>query len=476
MPAHPKNDPKNPSTKNNIVAVCDLDRTLIKEDLLKQALKKTLDNPKHWIEVIKRIRNPKALKLWLSEATNIDPPPPNQRALEWLAHQKALGRKTALVSGSPQKWAENISKYYNIHFDIIKGTSEETENLTGKNKKKWLDENIQSYAYLGDSKEDIPIWESAQETYFIGTKTQARKLRKFWDGILEEENPEKWKEILKCLRPHQWIKNTLIALPTLAAHQYLQPPTLWATLLAILSFCLISSTGYIINDLLDQKTDQTIKEKSLRPIARGTINKKEAIILTSICLITGIFTSLFIHPKFLLAVLLYLLCSFLYTFYIKRIPILDITFLSCLYTLRILAGGIATQIPVSFWLLATSIFFFLSLSCNKRITELRRYGTRGNRGYTKRDILLLTNIGITSALTATAMLALYTQTGAEKIYALPQLTWSLPILCLVWSMLFWRKSYKENSPTDPVIQALKMKETWIIAILGITTLLLAKHL
>ncbi len=174
---------------------------------------------------------------------------------------------------------------------------------------------------------------------------------------------------LKAIRIHQWVKNFLVFIPMLASHQ-ITIQNINNSFLAFIAFCIIASSGYIINDLLDLKADRSHPYNKLRPFASGALSIKHGLIIFFILCFFGFTLSFLISVNFLFLILSYWILSLLYSFIFKKKIIIDIFTLGILYTLRIFGGSFATEIEMSLWLFAFSIFLFLSLAAVKRLSEL----------------------------------------------------------------------------------------------------------
>ncbi len=177
--------------------------------------------------------------------------------------------------------------------------------------------------------------------------------------------------MLHLLRPRHWVKNILVLVPLLLAHQWGNLDVTKKALLAVVCFCLTASAGYIINDLLDVEADRKHATKRLRPLVAGKVSARAAIALACglVVLVVALLPWLSIH--FRISLLVYFCVTLIYSFYLKRKVLFDICTLAGLYTIRVLAGGAATGIPISQWTLAFAMFCFLGLAAVKRYAELQ---------------------------------------------------------------------------------------------------------
>ena len=216
---------------------------------------------------------------------------------------------------------------------------------------------------------------------------------------------------MKALRPHQWLKNILVFLPILAAQNFSLHAIL-ASMLAFAAFSLVSSAGYMLNDLMDLRADRAHPRKSARPLASGRLPIAHGTAMVPALLVVGLTLAALANWQTCGVIALYFGMTTLYSVQLKQLAIADIGTLAALYTMRIIAGGLATGIEPSVWLLAFSIFFFFSLAAVKRQAELVDLGGRGiptarRRGYNVDDLPMVSQITITSGYVSVMVLALY---------------------------------------------------------------------
>lgn len=263
---------------------------------------------------------------------------------------------------------------------------------------------------------------------------------------------------LRLMRPHQWLKNLLLFVPMIAAHEL----TLQAgghALLAFAAFCLIASSTYILNDLLDLSSDRAHPRKRNRPLASGAVSLLQGTLMMPALALGGVSLALLSGPKLLGMLVLYFLATTVYSFKLKRIIVIDICMLSVLYTLRILAGSVAAEVPCSVWLLAFSIFFFFSLAAVKRQAELVDGIASGlislhGRGYRATDLPVVGNIVTASGMVSVMVLALYTNSDPViHLYKRPEMLWGICLVLLFWNSRVAILTQRGEMHDDPLVFA-----------------------
>jgi 4-hydroxybenzoate polyprenyltransferase len=176
--------------------------------------------------------------------------------------------------------------------------------------------------------------------------------------------------VLKLLRPRQWIKNfALFAAPTFGGLLF-GVDYFVSLCLAFIAFCFLSSSTYIINDLIDVKKDQQHPFKKSRPIAAGEVSPSEAMVVFAVVIVSAMFIANILGGAFFFWCVLYLAIQFLYSFVFKSIEIFDIFFIAAGYILRVLAGEAIVGYHLSVWLLLTTVSLSLFLAIGKRRSEL----------------------------------------------------------------------------------------------------------
>jgi 4-hydroxybenzoate polyprenyltransferase len=263
-------------------------------------------------------------------------------------------------------------------------------------------------------------------------------------------------QLIRAMRPRQWLKNTLIFIPIVAAHS--SAPALWGgAIIAFLSFCLCASSAYLLNDVLDVQHDRLHPRKKLRPIAAGLISRERALLCSAILGMLGFVIAGRGGLSLLQVVCFYFVLTVFYSIHLKKMLLIDVAVLAGLYTVRMVGGATATGIQLSFWLLSFSFFLFLSLALLKRHNELLRLNAEQEssvpgRGYIPSDSMPVAMFGIGSGLIAALLLLLYYNSGSvAKLYptALP-LLFIVPLF-FIWLARLWLLSFRMQIEEDPLL-------------------------
>jgi 4-hydroxybenzoate polyprenyltransferase len=178
------------------------------------------------------------------------------------------------------------------------------------------------------------------------------------------------KEYLKLIRIPQWIKNFFVFVPLLFSLHLFDKNYFILSLKAFVVFSLASSFVYVINDIIDIEADRAHPKKKNRPLASGRIKKSSAIILAIILLLVVLSSYFFFNFHFVLFLYSFLILNILYSFFFKHIVILDIFSIAAGFSIRVLAGAAVIDVPVSSWLILTTMFISLFLGVMKRHSEL----------------------------------------------------------------------------------------------------------
>jgi 4-hydroxybenzoate polyprenyltransferase len=249
---------------------------------------------------------------------------------------------------------------------------------------------------------------------------------------------------------------------------------------AFMAFNFCASSVYLINDLLDIDSDRRHPRKAQRPLASGALSIKNGVILAIASASVSLALAItLVNSNFILWLSIYFLTTFAYTSILKKIAIVDCLTLSALYTLRIIAGAATIIIPLSFWLLAFSLFIFFSLALAKRYTELlidpssiskKIYG----RGYFTSDAPYILILGLSASFASVLVLALYLNSDKVlKLYQTPEFAFGAIPPMLFWLSYIWLKAFRGELDDDPIVFAARNKTSWITLALIIFFLTLA---
>jgi 4-hydroxybenzoate polyprenyltransferase len=266
----------------------------------------------------------------------------------------------------------------------------------------------------------------------------------------------------------------------LLAHELLALDRILALLVAFVAFSACASAIYVLNDLADLEADRRHPTKHRRSFASGALPLTYGPVLLCLLLLLAFGLSLTLLPREFAGLLaMYLALNLLYSSWLKRKVMADVLLLAGLHTLRLLAGGAAVTVAITEWLLAFSMFFFLSLAFAKRYAELslvaRANGTEARgRGYQVCDLSLLQTLGPISGYLAVLVLALYINSvHVHTLYSNPALLWLVCPLLLYWISRVWFCAVRGKLGDDPVIYAIKDRVSLGLGVFTLALLSLA---
>lgn len=186
------------------------------------------------------------------------------------------------------------------------------------------------------------------------------------------------KPILRALRVDNYIKNTVILLPGVFGAKIFQSSIIGYTLLSIVLFSLLSSGIYLINDLADQKEDRIHPKKRFRPVASGEVSLSLAITASLFLLSTASIGAYLWLPKAALQLFVaYIALNFFYTFFLKKIVLIEFFTIAIFFELRLFLGGIIADTPPSHWLILTTFFLAVLIALGKRRDDLLHFEQTG---------------------------------------------------------------------------------------------------
>lgn len=466
----------------SVPLVIDLDGTLIRSDLLlESALLFLRAHPLAVFKLVLWLLQGKAfLKAQLATRIKIDAHtlPYSTQVIDLIRAEKSKERSIVLATASHKIYADAVAQHLPL-FDKVLATEGDV-NLSARRKREQLVAlyGVGGFDYAGNSTDDLSVWQAARLAYVVnpecGVAAKAKKISTVAQVIISPSTPlTLW---LKACRVHQWMKNLLLFVPLLASHQIGRTDLIIEGLLAFVFFGLCASSVYVLNDLLDLADDRHHASKRRRPFAAGMLSIKAGMVAFPLLLIAAFVGSWwFLNAKFVAVLGIYYALTLTYSFLLKRLMAVDAITLASLYTLRIIAGTVVFDTTLTFWLLAFSMFIFLSLALVKRYTELRVARVQGKtvkargRGYYPEDLEILASLGAAAGYLAVLVLAMYIQDQATvSLYRHPQLIWLACPLLLFWITRVWILAHRGRMHDDPVVFALKDRTSLCMgALMGI---------
>lgn len=443
----------------------DLDGTLIKSDSLYDAFCELLRrNPLQALQAPLWVLGGKArLKAEVARRSQIDPArlPYNVQLLRYLEDQHRDGRPLYLATGAATPLAERVAAHLGL-FQGVLGTEGKT-NLTNENKLARLQAQFGEFDYIGNSSADLKVLAGAREAMIAnptpGLRRGLRRKKIAVAGEFIDRRPTV-RTLLKLIRVHQWTKNVLLFAPLLLSHK-LSSSSIGALVIAFLCFSFMASASYLVNDMLDIESDRHHASKRLRPFAAGDFPVTGGVVLAAALFVASVALLPFLPKAFALWLALYIVVTTSYSFYLKRVAILDVLLLSGLYTLRLLAGGAATGTEISQWLAGFSSFLFLSLAMVKRFSEIEMLREKGGtatngRGYLVADLEQIRSFGTASAYAAVVVFMLYIgRPDVTELYRHAMRLWLIVPLLIYWLNRVWLLASRGELNDDPVVFAMR---------------------
>jgi 4-hydroxybenzoate polyprenyltransferase len=407
--------------------VVDLERTLLRCDLaLETVFRLFRSKPLGALRLLAKLFGRRAevvRHLEQHQTVEVRHLPYDPRILRLAESEKAKGRAIVLVSEHYRKYAHQVAEHLKL-FDRVVAPGDLTPN------------QYDYVARLRSEKHALVLW-------------------------------------LKALRVHQWAKNLLLFVPLLTAHAFTRPDALLATSVAFVVFCMCASSVYLINDFVDVRNDRQHPTKRFRPFASGELSTQSVLTVGPLMLLAAFALAWRLLPlEFSGALAAYYITTLAYSTALKRVAVLDVVVLALLYTVRIIAGAFAFGGELTFWLLAFSLFMFMSLALTKRYTELLDARNAGEidrprgRGYHTSDLEMIASLGSASGYLSVMVLALYIQDESTMaLYRHPEWIWAACPLLLFWISRNWMLAHRGQMHQDPVLFAMTDRVSLVVGAL-----------
>jgi 4-hydroxybenzoate polyprenyltransferase len=458
-----------------IALAIDLDGSLLKTDLLLESTLALLSSQPWllaWLPVW-LLGGKARLKREIASRVELDVAslPYDARVLA-LAHAAAGRREVVLCTASDELLATKVAQHLG-GFDAVLA-SDGARNLAGHAKRELLAERYgeRGFDYVGNAAVDLRVWRHARHAIVVNAPAALAAAAARLTTVAAHLPAERGglRAWLRALRLHQWLKNLLVFVPLLAAHRIGEPRALAAVALGFVVFGLCASGTYLLNDLLDLASDRQHPRKRHRPFASGRLSLLQGMLAAPLLVLAAFALAALLSPWFCAALALYLVLTVAYSLRLKQRAMVDVMVLAGLYTLRIIAGAVLLATKPSFWLLAFSVFLFLSLAMLKRYAELLvvlgegRSNTHG-RGYRVDDLGLVQALGTASGYQAVLVLALYiNSTASELLYRRPEWLWLLCPILLYWISRAWMIAHRGLMRDDPVVFAATDRVSLVLAL------------
>lgn len=451
----------------------DLDGTLIRSDLLLESFFSLLaKSPLQALVAFTRLlRGKAALKTYLADhaTLDIDNIPLDGTVLAYVRAERERGRPIYLASASDHRYVEALAQRTGL-FDGSFGTTME-RNLSGTTKAQLLCDEFgeKGFDYLGNDRKDLNVWKFCRQAIVANaTDGLLRRIRRNGrDPLALPRTTVSFRTYLSAFRVHHWIKNVLVFAPLLAGH-VITVQTLSSAALAAIAFSLAASSAYLLNDLLDLPHDRTHASKRFRPLASGAMPLMRGVSSAVLLLIVAALIGIALPFRFLGFLAIYFAGTVAYSVGLKQLLLIDVMTLAGLYTLRVIAGGAVSQVPLSPWFLAFSTFFFLCLALIKRYIELigrlkRQAGNPSGRSYTLDDLPILSSLAAASGYGAVLVLALYFHSPeVHALYHAPELLWLTCPPLLYWISRLLMLAHRGLLDDDPVVYTATDKISWVV--------------
>jgi len=445
--------------------VLDVDGTFLKTDILFECFWGGLGKDPFAVlgTAARNFTRPAVLKRDLAKIAKLrtDLLPVNTDMLQMAQDCSSAGREVVLASASHQPLVSQLAADHGLSERVFASDGE--TNLKSKAKAAALTAAYGEggFDYAGNEAIDYPIWEQADAVLMVGQHDKIESaLKAAGKTVTKYDGRWRKRDLIKGLRPHQWVKNVLLFLPMLAAHEF-NFATLLMVVLGIVAFSAAASAIYIVNDLLDLEADRLHPKKRNRPFASGAVPIWVGMAASILSGLVAIGIGAILGMSFLAIVLVYMALSLTYSLRLKRARWIDIATLATLYSLRVVAGAAAGQVDVTGFMLVFVFPVFITLGCVKRLTELSLAtgdDRLPGRGYSRADRSNLLNIAGLGTVGALLIFFAYSFTQqAQLLYPTQWMLWAALVPIAAWLIRMVRLGYFGKQDYDPIVFAMRDK-------------------
>ena len=465
--------------------VVDLDGTLVRGDLTFEMLALCLRwRPVLFIPVMVQFCFDKAgaknrLAVQFADKVDLATLPYEPAVMALIEEAQSQDRTVALVSGSDHTLVSRIAARFGIQH--VKGT-EAGVNLIAEQKSLYLRQAFgDQFEYVGNARADYPVWRAGQGGYGVRAPRRAYCLMRS-DGSKVVVTPlgetgRLFASLLSSLRPHQWMKNLLLFIVPAIQIMSVSALDVVALISAFICFSALTSSTYLLNDVLDIPDDRRHKTKAERAIASGRLSIGLAACVALGLLLFSLVCSFLISPVFAAISLLYLAVTLAYSFHLKRVAVLDVFTLAGLFSIRVIAGAYLIGFPPSGWLMTFTGAFFLSLAIGKRYVEVKRHVSTAavaGRGYVNVDEAPLLIAGTAIGAMSVLALLIYGLSAPVTVFQSEAVVLCGAALLMAWVLRFWLLAGRGEVSDDPVEYAIKDRTS--VLLLTFTAFIIAGDL
>lgn len=466
-----KLSPSEVAQSGGIPLVVDLDGALLRCDLRAESFFATLGRDPSAVFAMARaaLRGKAALRAFLSDHIELDPAtlPYNSGVLALIRSAKGQDRHVYIISEHDDRLVDLIAGHLGVSGALPGLSGGERSDPASETKPERMLARFgeHGFDFVGDDRY-AAMASDVRTFYLVGPPASARSDNAGVVPVAADRGSslEQW---IALLRVHQYVKNALVFVPLVTSHHFTLESVV-TSVLAFVAFSLCASAVYVVNDLVDVQADRHHPKKRSRPLASGALPAWPAAALSLALLAAAAFVSLSVSVQFAGTLAAYFGLTTAYTFVLKRKMLVDVIVLSLLYSVRVIAGGVAISVPVSEWLLAFSMFIFTTLALLKRYVELSRrldagLADPGNRNYKVGDIGIVAALAAASGFNAVTVFALYISSdSARQLYTHAQVLWLICPLLMYWigrALLMAHRRYMDD---DPIVFAFKDRPSLII--------------
>lgn len=445
--------------------VLDVDGTFLKTDMVFECFWAGLgkDPMRVLSTTVQHFTRPAELKRELAEIADLrtDLLPVNPEIKRLADQGRAAGRDVVLASASDEALVKQLAVDHGLSSRVF--ASDGVTNLKGVAKAEALVTHFGTggFDYAGNETVDRPVWEQAENALVVGHFWRIESdLTAAGKTVTDFNSGWRLNDLVQGLRPHQWVKNVLLLLPLVAAHDFSLASFL-QVVLGILAFSAAASSIYIVNDLLDLEADRLHPKKRFRPFASGAVPIRIGMLASIISGAVALGIGYALGWVFLAVVAIYMALSLAYSLRLKRMRWIDIATLAALYALRVIAGAAAGQVEVTGYMLAFVFPIFVTLGCVKRLTELTLASDDAplpGRGYGRPDRGDLLNVAVLGTIGALLIFFAYSFTEqARSLYPTQWLLWAALLPIAAWLIRMVRLGYFGKQDYDPIVFAMRDK-------------------